>query len=355
MEQAVTSVGGVWQDEPPLSVLSSIVFLLSYRRTIVLSSLGAMALVTAATLLVAPTYTARATFAPQSGQGPQALAGLAAQLGVSVPTGDAAQSPSFYADVLRSRELLSEVAYKTYEVVENERPRRATYVEISKAKGTDSLQRRDDAIRRLLRQVSANVTQKTGVVNMTVRANSPQLALQLADQLLAALNRFNLERRRSQASEERRFTERRLDELRDELRGAENRLQNFLQRNRDFRNSPELVFQNDRLAREVTLREQVYSSVAQSFEQARIDEVRDTPVITVVERPDMPVRADTRQLTARLVAALVAGAVLGVLLALVRHRLRGDANARTDEAEEYARLRAEFRRDLRAPWRLFFG
>jgi uncharacterized protein involved in exopolysaccharide biosynthesis len=342
------SARDTWQDEPPLSVLSTMVFLLRYRRAILLTALGAAVLMVAVTLAQPRTWTTRATFAPQATGKSQALSGLAAQLGVQVPGNEATQSPSFYVDVLRSRELLAEVAYREYQVG----GARGTYLTIAKAEGEDSLQRRDDAIARLLKQVSASVTQKTGVVNMAVRTPSPELSRQLADELLAALNRFNLERRRSQASEERRFTQARLDELRGELRDAENRLQYFLQRNRDFRNSPELSFQHERLQRDVRLREQVYSSLAQSFEQARIDEVRDTPVITVVEKPDLAVRPDSRQLVARGLAALVAGLVLGVLLALWRSRLRGDADASTTEAQQYQELRREFWRDVRAPWRL---
>jgi len=89
--------------------------------------------------------------------------------------------------------------------------------------------------------------------------------------------------RQSQAAAERGFTEERMAEAQEELRAAENELQRFLQNNRQFQNSPELVFQHDRLQRRVAMRQQVYTSLVQSYEQARIDEVPNTPVITVVE------------------------------------------------------------------------
>jgi uncharacterized protein involved in exopolysaccharide biosynthesis len=96
------------------------------------------------------------------------------------------------------------------------------------------------------------------------------------------LNEFNLETRQSQALEEGRFVSARMAEAQEELREAEEALKTFLQQNRQFRNSPELVFEHDRLQRQVAMRQEIFTSLAQSHEQSRIDAVRDTPVITVI-------------------------------------------------------------------------
>src|SRR3712207_7894583 len=50
------------------------------------------------------------------------------------------------------------------------------------------------------------------------------------------------------------------------------------QRNRDYRNSPELTFQQERLSREVSRVQQLYGRLSEAYEQAKIEEVRDTPV-----------------------------------------------------------------------------
>ena len=109
------------------------------------------------------------------------------------------------------------------------------------------------------------------------------------------VSHFNLLTRQTRAGAERRFVEARLQEAADSLRLVENRHKAFLQANRDFRNSPQLKFENDRLERDVQFQQQLYTSLAQSFEQARIDEVRNTPVITVLEPPDLPASPDPRK------------------------------------------------------------
>jgi uncharacterized protein involved in exopolysaccharide biosynthesis len=147
------------------------------------------------------------------------------------------------------------------------------------------------------------------------------LAEQLVLSFLDEVNQFNLETRRSQAASERTFTEQRVQEVRHELRRAEDDLQRFLQRNRDYRNSPQLTFEQDRLAREVAVRQALYTTLSQALEKAKIEEVRDTPVITVVERPEMPAKPDGRGLLRKGLLALVVGTAIGVGFVLGRDRL----------------------------------
>src|SRR5262249_12779384 len=160
-------------------------------------------------------------------------------------------------------------------------------------------------------------------------------------QLLAEMNTFNMESRQSQAGAERRFVEQRLNELKDSLRAAEDRLQAFLQRNRDYENSPQLSFQQQRLAREVSMQQDMVTGLAQSFEQARIEEVRDTPVITVIDKPEIPVERDRRGLIKKGLLAIVLGGVLGLGVAFVREGMaRGRRNG-SAELEEFSELRRE--------------
>ena len=101
-------------------------------------------------------------------------------------------------------------------------------------------------------------------------------------------------------------------------------MQDFMQANRQWDNSPDLQFQHDRLQRDITLRQQVYTTLVQSFEQARIAEVRDTPVITVLQEPFFPPPDDDRLL---LVGALgvVLGGLAGIVLAFVVEAVRRPA------------------------------
>jgi uncharacterized protein involved in exopolysaccharide biosynthesis len=145
------------------------------------------------------------------------------------------------------------------------------------------------------------------------------------------LNRFNLERRQSQSREERRFSGDRLASAERELRAAEQTHLAFLERNRAYSESPVLTFEANRLSREVQVKQEVFLTLTKSYEQARIAEVRDTPVLTVIDPAVPPVmRTRPRLLVGTIVAGLLAG-LLGVVLAYaIDFRMRARSEARPD-------------------------
>jgi len=154
------------------------------------------------------------------------------------------------------------------------------------------------------------------------------------------VDKFNLKSRKSQAAEERRFVEEQAIEAERTLRVAEDRLQSFLQQNRIL-GSPELLMDHDRLGREVALRQQVYTSLLQNREEARIREVRDTPVITVLEAPRLPVVGEPRGSAQKAILGGLAGGMLGVLIAFLVQGVAGARQTPSDEAREFFGLVSE--------------
>jgi uncharacterized protein involved in exopolysaccharide biosynthesis len=321
---------------------------LRQRRLIVLCAAVTLVLGAGVRLLLPRTYTATSSFMPQSRRATPSLSGLAAQFGLALPGVDPGQSPAFYSDLVKTRPILSDVAAGRYEVHTRSGLETAALADLLQVKVKDSL-RREEVIARLRKIVAVDVALKTGVVELRVTTRYPALSAQLNRRILELLNAFNLQTRQSQAAQERRFTERRLGEVAVDLRQAEDKLQAFLQRNRDYRNSPQLNFEYERLAREVAMRQQVYTSLAQALEQARIEEVRDTPVITIVENPEAPVRPDPRGLAKTGLLALLAGAVIGVVAALGRESVTSGVAAQDRQWLEFAALMQGVATDIRHP------
>jgi len=340
-----------------LSLVSVVNFCLSYRRLIVGLAAGACLATTLVVLLRSRTYTALASFMPQSRSATASLSGIAAQLGLVVPTagGEGFDNAALYPDLLESRAILDSILPQRITISADTGMVDGTLEQLLRVRGRDEPGRREAAVARLRSMISARVVSRTGVVEFTVRAPQAALAKLISEKLLAQVSRFNLGTRQSRAAAERRFVERRLEEARTELRGAENRLQAFLQRNRQYLFSPELRFEQERLAREVAVQQEVYTTLAQAYEQARIEEVRDTPVLTVIERPIAPVRADRRHLVTLAMFATIVGAILGVLVGLGRFLVRGWEVSGLDELERYALLKREAVEDLRHPLRWALG
>ena len=165
------------------------------------------------------------------------------------------------------------------------------------------------------------VDRTTGIVRIDVRTKNRQLSELVARRLLDLVNEFNLRRRQSQAGAEREFTARRARAALDTLRSAESALADFRTTNIDFSRSPRLATRESELQRRVSLAQQIYTTVAQRYEIANIEAVRNTPVITVIDAPEGLVEARPRYTRQIVFVAFIAGLVIACGISLSIERL----------------------------------
>jgi uncharacterized protein involved in exopolysaccharide biosynthesis len=301
-----------------------------WRSVLLFAALVALAVVIP-TLLKRRLYEVTTSFVPQTRKSAGNLSGIAAQLGINFPQSEGGQTPQFYAELLKSSEMLRNVVTAKMSLAGAGATRlEGTLVDAVRRKhpeASDALLV-ELAIQRLRERLAVGISAKTGLVTLAVRDEDPLLARDIAARLIQELNRFNLVTRQSQAAAERRFTEQRLAEASIALRSAEERRQQFASQNRGFGDASRLNLERERLTRAVDNAQQVYSMLVTAFEQSKIDEVRDTPVITIIEPPRAPVSPVSRGLALRGLVGLLSGLTLGILFALMRARLQELKNAR---------------------------
>lgn len=298
-------------------------------------------------------FLASASFVPQGADASRSgLAGLAGRFGVAMPTGNESQSPEFYARLLESRVLLAPITRDTF-VVSEKGETRISFLDLFAIEGGSPKRREDAGVSLLRALITTSVAKTTGIVEVSVATQWPSVSLAIANKLVNGVSDFNQRTRQGQATAERKFVEERLLVAAAELRDAEDRLERFLMTNRQFGGSAELTFQRERLQRAVAVRQEVFTSLTQSYEEVRIREVRDTPVITVIEAPSVPTLPEPRgRLTAVLVGALLGG-FFGTMVAfmsatMARRRKQGDP-----EADEFVATLGQVKRDLLRGFRRF--
>lgn len=296
------------------------------------------------------TYTADATFINQSRRGTSAISGVASQLGLNLSPSDAPSSPQFYADLLASTEILEPVAGMQYRFRTDTGMAKGTLADAYGIHGGTHEDRIERAVDILKRSVTADASAKTGVVTLTVKGPQPGLVRDISLYILNQLNEFNLRNRQAQAARERQFAEGRLEEAASELRVAENRLQDFREKNRFVTGATRLETDQDRLVRQVAMRQQVYVTLAQTYEQARIDELRAFPVLSVIQEPRSPLHPNPRGLGKRGVLALAIGVFLGTLFALLREYFARLAVLDQEAVVEFSTLRKKILNDLKHPF-----
>lgn len=286
-------------------------------------AVGAVAVVAVAwAFLPARDWIGRVSFFASESKEVGGLGALASQFGVSLGRSGEGYPPPLYVEILRSERLLSAAYARCAD--EGTAPTGVARRErIDAELGVDAEEpevRAALAVRELQDRISVGAADRSGVVSVQFVAKDSSVAGDVVQCVLDALVTFDREARTNRAAREREFAERRAAELRGELEQAEARKVAFLRANRTVQDSPELQASLQALQREVDLKFEVYSAVAGRFEQARIDEARDTPVLTVIEAPTAPALPAPRGAVTKLLILLVA---LGCVLAGRRILLGG--------------------------------
>lgn len=345
----------------PFSFVQLLNVLISHRWKVVGPPLVLMVLAIGVSLSSETTYTSTASFMPDRESVNQrgGLAAAASKFGLDLGTQQTGQSLQFYAHLLETQEILRSAVSTEYSLsLDSEDEEQKTLVEIFQVKGSDSAARLTTAAGRLEKQTEVSIAGSTGIIELSVTTRYPELSRQIAERLVTLLEKFNQETRQSRAAAEAKFIRNQLTNARQELLRAEDSLEHFLERNRSFRNSPNLTFEHERLQRRVRRKERLYSSLAESYEQARISQVRNTPKITVVEPPRAPQKPDPRPVSVKAAFGLVLGGLAGIFWAFGAEFI-GDARRSDPEAyERFVDLKREMLRDLRnagrrllPPWR----
>lgn len=282
-------------------------------------------------------WVASSRFLPEeSGELTGAAFNLAGQLGIqgrsSSGVGD------LYSEILTSREVLQEALEEPLRVViedgaEDFAGTVADYFRLVDPEVSPTTRLRNSVG---VKKAPANL------IGLETSAPDQAVALHLNHFLLQSLIDFNVERRQSQARSEREFVAARMAEAEQQLRAAEQELKEFLQANRDCCTSPQLSFERSRLERVVQLKQELYLSLARSHQQVRIQEVRDNPVLTVIESPAITSSTGgSLNVLFNVVLAMIVGLVVAVCIAFGREYLQRE---REEHPEEYARF-SQLRRD----------
>lgn len=298
-------------------------------------------------------FSATASFLPQTVEtrGVGGAAALAQQFGVNLGPERPGQSPQFYEGLLRTTTILRRAVESDYRVpTDSGQSWSGTLLQYW------HLDQQDDptppwrrGVGRLRGAISTSVRRETGVVELKVSSDKPLLAELVAARLLELLNDYNLEVRQARARDEARFVTERLMEAHSALRAAEDGLEGFLRRNRNFRSSPELTFEHDRLQRQVLGRQEVYIALLRAQEQARIDGMRETPVLQVIDSPTGSGQPNSRKVVLRTLIAFLIGLLLAVGLATAREVARRGRSSNDPYYREFEDLVRRAWSDLRHP------
>lgn len=331
---------GKWENDEGdrVSVLQIADGLLKHWKLIFALPTGFAALAVILVLIMRPKYMASASFVPESESAsinlPSGLAGVAAQFGLGLP--GPANPASFYGELLESQAIRDSILRARFlDPVTRHRGDSAQLLDLLEITGDSPVERLEIGRKRLRSAVSVSVDPQTNIVRISVETWYPALSAAVANRFLDYINDFNLRTRQTVAGARRRFIEARLEDAERELRVVEENLQSFLQRNRSFDQSPDLQFEYERLQRQIRINEEIATTLRREYEQARIQEVNDTPVITVIDQAAPPAEKSSPRRRLTVIAAFLLGGILALSLTFAREYLE---RVREDNPEQFANV-----------------
>jgi len=294
---------------PNTSVHSLLLAIRRHWKFVAAMAVGTAVLTAAVVLLLPRRYTSDTSFQAESNLPSSlsgSLAGLASQFGALQMMQQS--NPQFFADLITSNTVIARVASGQYPVGTDTLSLAAIYGYDKKSPPL----RQESTARRLRKAILVKPNPRTGVINFSIEAASPGLARALVESTLVALNEANIALRQSRASAEAGFAANQADAARTELNQAEDALTNFYNRNRQIENSASLRTVESRLRRAVDVAQNIYTQLRLQQEQAAIQAVRNTPVITTIDQASLPNKPTFPKRRVSVVVGFLAGLSLAV-------------------------------------------
>tara|TARA_Y100000588_G_scaffold382229_1_gene469304 strand:+ start:1934 stop:3169 length:1236 start_codon:yes stop_codon:yes gene_type:complete len=129
----------------------------------------------------------------------------------------------------------------------------------------------------------------SGLISISIIMEDPQLAADLTNFMYEAIVEFTTNVHSKHAILNREFIAIRKNEVNIALTDAENKLQEFRERNRSISDSPQLQIELERYIRDVQIQTQIYITLQQQYEIARIEEAKETPSVIVIDEGRAPI------------------------------------------------------------------
>jgi uncharacterized protein involved in exopolysaccharide biosynthesis len=252
----------------------------------------------------------------------------------------------------QSRELLTRLLQSRFADPRGSSPRdSARLIDILHLRSSDPQRRMEKGRKKMSKSITGTYDNTTNLVWLDVDAQWPALSAAVANRTIELVSDFNSEQRVTRVRSKRVFLEDRVAKARADLDAAEDKLRQFNEQNRSWRSAPSLVFDEQRLERELDRTSELYLQLQRQYEATLLDEVNDAPRITVVDAGVAPRKPEWPNYPILLLSAIAGGLLLGFMVAGTAAVL-ADWRARNPRSASYlsSTIRS-VKRDMRLAFR----
>tara|TARA_B100001741_G_C16508646_1_gene578522 strand:+ start:95 stop:1273 length:1179 start_codon:yes stop_codon:yes gene_type:complete len=174
-------------------------------------------------------------------------------------------------------------------------------------------------LKKYFKLLNVKEDRRTGLIQVNIEMESPNLAAEVANFIGSEIQSYIQKQNTAKAVKEKLFISGRLIVVKGELEKLEEDLKEFKERNRGYEVSPELFMIYSQKFREAEAKQQVYVTLQQQLELARISEVKQTPIINILDEAKPPVSKSRPNRAIISLLSLLAGFLFGASISIIRY------------------------------------
>lgn len=177
----------------------------------------------------------------------------------------------------------------------------------------------EDGLEELSSRVSVKEDQ-SGLFIATVTMEEPKLSTEIANHIAEFIQNYVSEETKHKATQYREFIEERMSIAKIDLTFSEDNLTIFRKNHPLQLDTPELTAERARFMRTIEVNQQVYVTLRQQFEIARLEELRDKPVIEILDKAIEPVKKSSPKRVLIVCGTFVLSYLMAIYFASIMQR-----------------------------------
>ena len=308
-------------EEQTVSFLDILIIIIKNIKTFILIPIITTFFTTVYLIFFAePVFTSYTKITSSGGSHGTQFQGLASEFGINIP-GSSSEKSWVYSDIIKSKTISKKLLDKRFDTQKygknktllqiltygNEEPK--LEIETLKIIAANKLSNK---------LISVSEDRKTKIFTISVNTFEAELSKNILTSLTNELDNHQSIYNKNITSKTKNFIIGRIIETKKELDQAEEGLKNFRERNRRIENSFLLQMEEQRLSREVSVLTSVFTTLKQQLETSKIEEVRDSDYIVVIDSPETPLEPSSPQKLKILLGAIIVGFLIsGVLIIII--------------------------------------
>jgi len=281
---------------------------------------------TISSLFLTNYYNAGISLFPAENQSSSAnqLQSLAISAGVNLNQNDQSYN---ITDVAKSRRIAEKVVQNKWNNIDSKNKTLIDFWKLDKvgifSKSFNQTHTNEDLLNKGLKKyfnlLTVKEDRRTGLIQVSIEMESPNLAAEVANFIGSEIQSYIQKQNTAKAVKEKLFISGRLVVVKSELEKLEDDLKEFKERNRGYEVSPELFMIYSQKFREAEAKQQVYVTLQQQLELARISEVKQTPIINILDEARPPVNKSKPNRAIISLLSFLAGFLFGASISIIKY------------------------------------